>query len=75
MKKEIDPFVNRPETYCGGRGGPAGPGGGGGGGRPKPLVIGEAQANLLKTYSAAALLQHARDSGYAGLLYWSYKVR
>lgn len=61
MKKEIDPFVNQPETYCGGR--------------PKPLIIGEAQANLLKTYSAAALLRNAREKGYAGLLYWSYKVR
>ena len=68
MKKEIDPFVNQPETYCGG-------GQGSSCGRSKPLIIGEAQANLLKTYSAAALLQNAREKGYAGLLYWSYKVR
>ena len=73
MKKEIDPFVNQPETYCGG--------GGCSGGqgqkkqRQKPLIIGEAQANLLQTYSAAALLRNARERGYAGLLYWSYKVR
>ena len=67
MTKEIDPVVNPPEIYCGG---------GGEGNcarRQKPLVIGEAQANLLKTYSAAALLRTAREKGYAGLLYWSYK--
>ena len=69
MKKEIDPFVNRPETYCG----CGGAGGGGSAGRQKLLIIGEAQANLLRTYSAAALLQNAKTRGYAGLLYWSYK--
>jgi hypothetical protein len=59
MVKEIDPFANAATTYC-----------------PdpvrKPLIIGEAQANLLKQYSAAALARNAHAQGYAGLLYWSY---
>lgn len=59
MQAEIDPFANPATTYCPD---PA----------RKPLVIGEAQANLLKQYSAAALARNAHAQGYAGLLYWSY---
>ena len=59
MVKEIDPFANPAVTYCPD---PA----------RKPLIIGEAQANLLKQYSAAALARNAHAQGYAGLLYWSY---
>jgi hypothetical protein len=59
MRDAIDPFANPASTYC-----------------PdptrKPLIIGEAQANLLKQYSAAALARNAHAQGYAGLLYWSY---
>jgi len=62
MVKEIDPFANPATTYCGD----------GCGGARKPLIIGEAQANLLKQYSAAALARNAHAQGYAGLLYWSY---
>lgn len=66
MKKEIDPFANRPETYCNDTNSSSSS-------TSKPLVIGEAQANLLKQYSAASLQANARSLGYAGLLYWSYK--
>lgn len=59
MKKEIDPFANPAGAYAGKR---------------KPVIIGEAQANLLQQYSAASLLTNARSQGYAGLLYWSYKA-
>ena len=59
MKKEIDPFLNPAGAYAGKR---------------KPVVIGEAQANLLQRYSAASLLSNARSQGYAGLLYWSYNA-
>ena len=59
MVKEIDPFANPASTYCPD---PA----------RKPLIIGEAQANLLKQYSATALARNAHAQGYAGLLYWSY---
>ena len=59
MKKEIDPFQNPPSTYADAH--------------RKPVVIGEAQANLIKQYSAPSLAANARAQGYAGLLYWSYE--